>query len=163
MGRNVSNLRYADDTTLMTESEQKLKSLLMKTKGENEKADLKLNIPKTKIVVFSPITSWQRKEEKVESVTDFIFLGFKITAVTAAMKLKDACSWKKIYDKPKQHILKSQDITWLTKVPSSQGYGFSSSDESGLREHILMTSERVKTTSVKYSLPRSKFFGSIIE
>ena len=92
MGRNVSNLRYADDTTLMTESEQKLKSLLMKTKGENEKADLKLNIPKTKIVVFSPITSWQRKEEKVESVTDFIFLGFKITAVTAAMKLKDSCS-----------------------------------------------------------------------
>ena len=115
MGRNVSNLRYADDTTLMTESEQKLKSLLMKTKGENEKADLKLNIPKTKIVVFSPITSWQRKEEKVESVTDFIFLGFKITAVTAAMKLKDAFSWKKSYDKPKQHILKSQDITWLTK------------------------------------------------
>ena len=88
---DVSNLRYADDTTLMAESEQKLKSLLMKAK-ESEKADLKLNIQKTKIVAFGPITSWQRKEEKVESVIDFIFLGFKITSVTAAMKLKDACS-----------------------------------------------------------------------
>ena len=80
MWRNVSNLRYADDTTLMAESEQELKSLLMKVKEESEKADLKLNNQKTKIVAFGPITSWQREEEKVESVTDFIFLGFKITA-----------------------------------------------------------------------------------
>ena len=74
----------------MAESKEELDSLLMKVK-KNEKADLKLNIQKTKIVAFGPITSWQRKEEKVESVIDFIFLGFKITSVTAAMKLKDAC------------------------------------------------------------------------
>ena len=77
MGRNVSNLRYADDTTLMTESEQKLKSLLMKTKGENEKADLKLNIPKTKIVVFSPITSLQIDGEKNGNSGLFYFLGLQ--------------------------------------------------------------------------------------
>ena len=90
--RNINNLRYADDTTLMAESKEELESLLMRVKEENEKADLKLNIEKTKIVAFGPITSWQRKEEKVESVIDFIFLGFKITSVTAAMKLKDTCS-----------------------------------------------------------------------
>ena len=80
MWRNINNLRYADDTTLMAESEQELKSLLMKVKEESEKAELKLNNQKTKIVAFGPITSWQREEEKVESVTDFIFLGFRITA-----------------------------------------------------------------------------------
>ena len=80
MWRNINNLRYADDTTLMAESEQELKSLSMKVKEESEKAELKLNNQKTKIVAFGPITSWQREEEKVESVTDFIFLGFKITA-----------------------------------------------------------------------------------
>ena len=79
MGRNINNLRYADDTTLMTESEE-LKRLLMKVKEESEKAVLKLNIQKTKIMASSPITSWQTDGEKVEAVTDFIFLGFKITA-----------------------------------------------------------------------------------
>ena len=79
-GRNINNLRYADDITLMAESEEDLKSLLMKVKEESEKAGLKLNIQKTKIVVSSSITSWQTDGEKVEAVTDFIFLGAKITA-----------------------------------------------------------------------------------
>ena len=82
-GRNISNLRYADDTTLMAESEEELKSLLMKVKEESEKAGLKLNIQKTKIMASGPITSWQidrETVETVETVTDFIFLGSKITA-----------------------------------------------------------------------------------
>ena len=78
--RNINNLRYADDTTLMAESEEELKSLLMKVKVESEKAGLKLNIPKTKIMASGPITSWQIDGETVETVTDFIFLGSKITA-----------------------------------------------------------------------------------
>ena len=78
--RNINNLRYADDTTLMAESEEELKSLLMKVKEESEKVGLKLNIQKTKIMASSPITSWQIDEETVETVTDFIFLGSKITA-----------------------------------------------------------------------------------
>ena len=78
--RNINNLRYADDTTLMAESEEELKSLLMKVKEESEKVGLKLNIQKTKIMASSPITSWQRVGETVETVTDFIFLGSKITA-----------------------------------------------------------------------------------
>ena len=90
-GRNINNLRYADDTTPMAESEEELWSLLMKVKEESEKAGLKLNIQKTKIMASSPITSWQIDGETMETVTDFIFLGSKIT-VTAAMKLKDACS-----------------------------------------------------------------------
>ena len=77
--RNINNLRYADDTTLMAESEGKLKSLLMKVKEESKKAGLKLDIQKTKIMASGPITSWQIEEEKVETVTDFIFLGSKIT------------------------------------------------------------------------------------
>ena len=80
VGRNINNLRYADDTTLMAESEEKLKSLLMKVKGENEKSGLKFNIQKTKIMASGPITSWQRDGETMETVTDFIFLGSKITA-----------------------------------------------------------------------------------
>ena len=79
-GRNINNLRYADDTTLMGESEEELKSLLMKVKEESEKAGLKLNIQKTKIMVSGPITSWQIDAETMETVTDFIFLGSKITA-----------------------------------------------------------------------------------
>ena len=78
--RNINNLRYADDTTLMAESEEELKSLLMKVKVESEKVDLKLNIQKTKIIAFGPITSWQIDRETVETVSDFIFLGSKITA-----------------------------------------------------------------------------------
>ena len=79
-GRNINNLRYADDSTLMAESEEELKSLLMKVKEKNEKVDLKLNIQKTKIMAYGPITSWQIDGETVETVTDFIFLGSKITA-----------------------------------------------------------------------------------
>ena len=89
--RNINNLRYADDTTLMSESEE-LKSLLMKVKEESEKAGLKLNIQKTKIMASSPITSWQIDGETMETVTDFILLGSPIWMVTAAMKWKDACS-----------------------------------------------------------------------
>ena len=76
-GKNINNLRYADDTTLMEESEEELKSLLMRVKEESEKAGLKLNIQKTQITASGPITSWQTEEEKVETVTDFIFLGSK--------------------------------------------------------------------------------------
>ena len=79
-GRNISNLRYADDTTLTAESEEELKSLLMKMKEESQKAGLKLNIQKTKIMASGPITSWQIDGETMETVTDFIFLGSKITA-----------------------------------------------------------------------------------
>ena len=78
-GRNINNLRYADDTTLVAESKEELKSLLMKVKHENEEAGSKLNIQKTKIMVSAPITSWQIDGKKVETVTDFIFLGSKIT------------------------------------------------------------------------------------
>ena len=93
-GRNINNLRYADDTTLMAESEEELKSLLMKVKEESEKVGLKLNIQKTKIMASSPITSWQIDGETRETVTDiFLFLAPKsLQMVTEAMKLKDACS-----------------------------------------------------------------------
>ena len=86
-GRNIINLRYADDTTLMAESKQKLKNLLMKVKEESEKVGLKLNIQKTKIMASGPITSWQIDGETMETVTDFILGGSKITA---AIKLKDS-------------------------------------------------------------------------
>ena len=79
-GRNINNLRYADDITLMAESEEELKSLLMRVKEDSEKADLKLNIQKTKIMASGPITSWQIEGVKVGAMTDFIFLGSKITA-----------------------------------------------------------------------------------
>ena len=78
--RNINNLRYADDTTLMAESEEELKSLLMRVQEENGKAGLKLSIQKMKIMASGPITSWQIEEDKVEAMTDFIFLGFKITS-----------------------------------------------------------------------------------
>ena len=92
-GRNIINLRYADDTTLMAESEEELRSLLMKVKEESEKVGLKLNIQKTKILASGPITSWQIDGETVETVADFIFLSSKITADgDCGMKLKDACS-----------------------------------------------------------------------
>ena len=90
--RNINNLRYADDTTLMAERKEELRSLLMKVKEESEKVGLKLNIQKTKIMASSPITSWQTYGETMETVKEFIFLGSKIIAMTAAMKLKDACS-----------------------------------------------------------------------
>ena len=92
-GRNINNLRYGDDTTLMSKSEEELKSLLMKVKEDSEKVDLKLNIQKMKIMVPGPITSWQKDGETMETVTDFGFSGSKITADgDATMKLKDVCS-----------------------------------------------------------------------
>ena len=92
-GRNINNLRYADDTTLMAESEEELKSLLMKVKEESEKVGLKLNIWKTKIMASGPITSWEIDGETVETVSDFILLVSKsLQMVTEAMKLKDAYS-----------------------------------------------------------------------
>ena len=93
-GRNINNLRYADDTTLMAESEEELKSLLMKVKEEREKVGLKLNTQKTKIMASGPIISWQIGGETVETVSDFLFLGApkSLQMVTAAMKLKDAYS-----------------------------------------------------------------------
>ena len=92
-GRNINNLRYADDTTLMAESEDELKSLLIKVKEQSEKAGFKLNIQKTKIMASGPITSWQISGGTMETMTDSILGGSKITQmVTAAMKLKDTCS-----------------------------------------------------------------------
>ena len=97
-GRNINNLKYADDTTLMAESEEELKSLLMKVKEESEKVGLKLNIQKMKLMASGPITSWEIDEETVETVPDFIFLGSKITA-------DGDCSheipWKESYDQPR--------------------------------------------------------------
>ena len=119
-------LRYADDTTLMAESEEELKSLLMKVKEDSEKVGLKLNIQKTK-KASSPITSWQIDGETVETVADFIFLGSKITADgDCSHEIKMLTSWKESYDQPRQHI-KKQRHYFANKGPSSQGYGFSSS------------------------------------
>ena len=93
-GRNINNLRYVDVTTLMAESEEELKSLLMKVKEESEKVGLKLNIQKTKIMASGPINSWEIDGQTMGKVTDFIFLGYKITVDgdCKAMKLKDTCS-----------------------------------------------------------------------
>ena len=124
--RNINNLRYADDTTLMAESEE-LKSLLMKLKEESEKVGLKLNIQKTKIMASSPITAWQLDGETVETVTDFIFLGSKITAggdCSHEIKRRLLLG-RKTMTNP-DSMFKSRDIT-VNKGPSSQSYGFSSS------------------------------------
>ena len=100
--RNINTLRYADNTTLMAESEEELKSLLMKVKEENEKAGLKLNIQKTKIMASGPITSWESDGETVETVSDFIFLGSKITADgDCSHEIKTFTPWKKSYDQPR--------------------------------------------------------------
>ena len=124
--RNINNFRYADDTTLMAESEE-LKSLLKKVKEESEKVGLKLNIQKTKIMASGPITSWQTDGDTVETVSDFIFLGSKITANgDHSHEIKTLAPWKKNYDQPRQHI-KNQRHYFANKGPSSQGYGFSSS------------------------------------
>ena len=93
IGRSINNLRYAIDTTLMAESEEELKNLLMRAKEESEEAGLKLNIQKAKLMASSPITSWQTEGEKLETVKNFIFLGSKsVQMVSAAMKLKDGYS-----------------------------------------------------------------------
>ena len=114
-GRNINNLRYADDTTLMAESEEELKSLLMKVKEESEKVGLKLNIQKTKIMASGPITSWQIEGETVETVADFIFLGSKITADGDCTHEIKRCLLlgRKVMT---NLVLKSRDITLSTKV-----------------------------------------------
>ena len=113
--RNITNLRYANDTTLMAESEKRIKSILMRVNKENEKASLKLNIQKTKIMASGPITSWWIDEDKVEAVTVLLSLAPKsLWTVTVEMKVKDACSLEESYDK--LSVLKSRDITLLTKV-----------------------------------------------
>ena len=113
-GRNISNLKYADDTTLMAESEEELKSLLMKVNEESEKVGLKLNIQKMKIMASGPITSWQIDGETVETVSDLIFLGSQITAdgdCSHEIKRRLLLGWKDL-----DSILKSRDITLPTKV-----------------------------------------------
>ena len=125
--RNINNLRYADDTTLMAESEEKLKNLLRKVKEESEKVGLKLNIQKTKVMASSPITSWQINGETTETVTDFIFLGSKITADgDCSHEIKRCLLLGRTAMTKQESILKSRDITLLT-VSYSQSYGFSSS------------------------------------
>ena len=115
--KNINNLRYADDTTLMAESKEKLKSLLKKVKEESEKVGLKLSVQKTKIMASGPIPSWQIDGETMVQSQTLFFGGSKsLQMVTAAMKLKDACSWKKSMTNL-DHILKSRGITLPTKVP----------------------------------------------
>ena len=117
--RNINNLRYVDDTTLMAGSEEELKSLLMKVKEESEKVGLKLNIQKTKIMVSSPITSWQ-----IQWLILFFWDPKSLQMVIGAIKLKDT-PWKKSYDQPRKQI-KKQRHYFVNKGLSSQGYGFSS-------------------------------------
>ena len=116
-GRNINNLRYADDTTLMAESEEEPKSLLMKVKEESEKVALKLNIQKTKIMAFGPITAWQIDGETVETVADFILGGFKITADgDCSHEIKRCLLLGRRVMTNLDSILKSRYITLLTKV-----------------------------------------------
>ena len=126
-GRNINNLRYADDTTLMAESEEELKSLLMKVKEESEKVDLKLNIQKTKIMASGPITSWKIDGETVETMSDFIFWGSKITADgDCSHEIKRCLLLGRKVMTNLDSILKSRAITLSTNFPSGQGYGFCS-------------------------------------
>ena len=121
-GRNINNLRYADDATLLAESEEELKSFLMQVKEESEKAGLKLNIQKTKIVASSPITSWEIGGETVATVADFIFGSSKITADgDCSHETKKDCSLEESYDQPRQNI-KKQRCYPANKCPSSQSY-----------------------------------------
>ena len=116
-GRNINNLRYADDTTLMAESEEELKSLLMKVKKESENVGLKLNIQKTKIMTSGPITSWQIDGERMETVADFIFQGSKITADgNCSHEIKRHLLLERKAKTKIDSILKSRDITLPTKV-----------------------------------------------
>ena len=115
--RNINNLRYADDTTLMAESEEELKSLLMKMKEESEKAGFKLNIQKTKTMASSPITFWQINGEIMETVIDFIFGGSKITADgDCSHEIKTLVLWKKSYDQPRQHLKAETLLCWQRSI-----------------------------------------------
>ena len=123
--RNINNLRYADDTTLMGESEEELKRLLMKVKEESEKVGLKLNIQKTKIMASSPLTSWQIDGETMETVADFIFLGSKITADGDCIhEMKRRLLLGRKVMTSLDSILKSRDITLPTKVHLSKLWFF---------------------------------------
>ena len=125
--RNIHNLRYAGDTTLMAESEEELKSLLMKVKEESEKVGLKFNIQKTKIMASGPITSWQIDGETGETVTDFIFLGSKITADgDCSHEIKSCLLLGRKVMTNLDSILKSRDITLPTKVRLVKAMVFSS-------------------------------------
>ena len=124
-GRNINNLRYADDTTLMARSEEELKNLWMKVKEESEKVVLKVNIQKTKIMASGPITSWQIDGETVETVADFNLGGSKITAYGDYSHEIKITPWKESYDQPRQHIKKQRHYL-DNKCLSSQGHGFSS-------------------------------------
>ena len=127
-GSNINNLRYADDTTLMAESEEELKSLLMKVKEESEKVDLKLNIQKTKIMASSPITSWQIDGETVETVADFIFGGSQITADgDCSHEIKRHLLLGRKVMTNLDSTLKSKDITLPTKVLLVKAIVFSGS------------------------------------
>ena len=126
-GRNINSFRYADDTTLMAESEEELKCLLMKVKEESEKTGLKLNMQKTKIMASSPISSWQIDGETMETMTDFIFLNSNITVDSdCSHEIKRRLLFGKKHDKPRQCI-KKQRYHFADKGPYSQTYGFSSS------------------------------------
>ena len=126
--RYINNLRYADDTTPVEESKEELKSLLTKVKEESEKAGLKLNIQKTKIMASSPITSWQIDGETMETVMDFIFLGSKITVDNdCSHEIKRRLLLGRKAMTNLDSVLKSRDMTLMTKVRYSQSYGFSSS------------------------------------
>ena len=125
--RSFSNLRYADDITLIAQSEEDLKSLLMKAKEESEKVGLKLNIQKMKIMASGPITSWQIDGETVERVADFIFLGSKISAdCDCSHEIKRHLLLGRKVMTNLDSILKSRDVIFANKGLSSQGYGFSS-------------------------------------
>ena len=125
-GRNINKLRYADGSTLMAESEEELKSLLMKLKEESKKAGLEFNIQKTKVVASGLITSWPIDGETMEIVTNFIFLGSKITAVgDCSHEIKRRLLLGRKAMTNLDSVLKSRDITLLTKVHLSQSYGFS--------------------------------------
>ena len=130
---NINNLIYADDTTLMAESKEEVKNLLMKVEEESEEAGLKLNIQKMKTMASGPIISWQIDGETMERVTDFIFLGSKITTdIDCSLEIKNKQTkkmlvpWKKSYSKPRQ-VIKKQRHYFANKGPYRQSYGFSSS------------------------------------
>ena len=127
-GRTINNLRYADDTTLMAENEEELKSLLMKVKRESEKAGLKLNIQKTKIMVSGPVTSWQIDGQTMETMRHFIFLGSKITADGGrSPEIKRHLLFGRKAMTNLDSVLKSRDVTLSRKGLFSQSYGFSKS------------------------------------
>ena len=125
LGENINNLRYADNTTFMAESEEELKSLLMKVKEESEKVGPKLNIQKTKIMASGPITSWEIDGETKETVTDFIFWVSRLTADgDCSHEIKTLALWKKSSDQPRQHI-KKQRHYFANKGLSSQSFSSS--------------------------------------